>query len=488
MKILIISNLYAPDRVPRAYRWTAVAEHMAALGHDVTVIAAWKWGDARAEIRNGVRIRRVGEFLAQTLRGLLGARPYADNRSGASPDRGKTAIRNLARAIYSATWARIFWPDYAVLWGAAARRAAQQLLRGESFDALITVSHPFTAHMVGLSLKREHPHLPWITDIGDPFSLPIGARLNNAFLYGGLNRRAEAAVLNAADAVSVTFEGARAAYAKAFPRAAVKLSVIPPLLSLPKFSRDDPYFKADGPPALVYVGTFYRTVRSPACMLALFRSLKDSGAPHHLHVFGDTNDTMDMFEPYKDLIGRAIHLHGVVSRAEVTRAMTGAAALVNIGNSTPHQIASKLVEYVAASRPIVNLVSSKEDTSLSFLSSHPSVLTLVNGEGDLESQSAATLRFLSAPPAISPDQMDAILAPHGVEAVTRRYVDLIEQAKTRAPHPRAIPAMAGPGEIVAAGFVVVWAWALFIAYYVHNADYYLEKLALFSRFFRRFPS
>ncbi len=484
MKILVISSLYAPDRAPRAYRWTAIAEHMAASGHDVTVIAAWKWGDAPKENRNGVRVFRVGERLIQTARGLLGARPYAGNPTKSSSAGARGAIRTLVSALYSATWAKIFWPDYAALWGATARCAAQKLLCNESFDALITVSHPFTAHMVGLTLKQDHPRLPWVADIGDPFSLPTSIKLNNTFLYERLNRQAEAAVLNAADAVSVTFDGARKSYTETFPSAAGKVTVIPPLLSLPAPAGGGPYFKPDVLPALVYVGTLYRTVRSPDRMLALFRSLKDSGAPHHLHIFGDLNDTADMFEPYKNMIGQSIHLHGTVPRADISRAMADAAALINIGNSTSHQIASKLVEYAAAGRPVINLVGSANDTSLSFLASHPGALSIINGQASPTIETENVQKFLDSPPPIDRKIIDSLLSGFNLETVSGQYLALAATLPVAAY--KKVPNFAGPARIVMIGIALAWAWAVLLSYLFHNTDYYLEKFGIFGRFMFRF--
>src|SRR5260370_28631962 len=60
MNILIVSYVYAPDRSPRAYRWSALAEYWSRQGHRVDVISGWKQGDERSERRSGVTINRVG--------------------------------------------------------------------------------------------------------------------------------------------------------------------------------------------------------------------------------------------------------------------------------------------------------------------------------------------------------------------------------------------------------------------------------------------
>src|SRR5688572_26130480 len=61
VKILVVTHNYAPDRAPRAFRWTAIAEHWAATGLHVDVVTSGRTGGAAYEVVNGVHVHRVGE-------------------------------------------------------------------------------------------------------------------------------------------------------------------------------------------------------------------------------------------------------------------------------------------------------------------------------------------------------------------------------------------------------------------------------------------
>src|SRR5262249_8444258 len=159
-------------------------EHWAAQGHVVEVVAAWKPGDARDERRAGVQVHRVGGALLERLRRRLGG---ATQRPDAVP--GGRPRQGLARRLYRATLQRILWPAAGLAWIVPALGRARALARAQQYDALFTVSHPFSSHLVGLALKRRSPRLRWVVDVGDPFALLRETPLNNLRLYAGINRR-----------------------------------------------------------------------------------------------------------------------------------------------------------------------------------------------------------------------------------------------------------------------------------------------------------
>jgi hypothetical protein len=385
MRLLIVTYLYAPDRSPRAFRWTALAERWAEAGHEVTVVAA---GPTATERRNGVTVHRVPGWLRRS------AMPGVTDPGGSR--------RPLLKSVYDRTLKRVLWPDYAFDWYLPSLRRARAI----AADRLVTVSHPFTPHLVGLALKRRH----WLADIGDPFSLLDETPLNNGALYARLNRKVERQVLARADAAAVTVETARTAYAAVFPESAGKIAVIPPLLSLPG-PGDNP-LPADGT-HLVFVGTLYRALRSPAPLLRLFQQMSRQRPDLALHFFGDVHDCRSFFEPLPE----SVHLHGPVPRAAAAAAMRHAAALVNIGNATPHQVPSKLVEYVAAARPIINLAATPSDTSATFLAGHPALCAASDPE--------AVLRFLDERRSVPAAWVERFLAPYRLGAVAGAYERLL---------------------------------------------------------------
>lgn len=425
MKLLIISYIYAPDTSPRAFRWSAIAEHLARQGHRIDVVTSWKRGDRHRENRNGVAVYRIGGSVEQ-LRSLFSESSHRGPLMTTENEMPRSIWKRAAKRLYQVTLRQLFWPDYAFHWYGAAARIAKKLGRSAGYDAVISVSHPFTGHLVGLAVKRAAPGLRWVADIGDPFSLLDEIAINNNRLYRNLNRRGEAAILSRCDAVAVTVERCRQDYLDAFSLPPEKISVIPPLLSLPPPAEtEDPIdFGPDGV-HLVFSGTLYHALRNPEALLALFGELRRRRSDLHLHFYGCVNDCAEAFARLGPEAESGIHLHGQVPRSTVMAAMRAADILVNIGNSTAHQLPSKLVEYAAMGRPIFNLAVNPSDSAAAFLAGYPSALTILGaGAARDEALIAQILAFIVAPPAINPHSVAAFLAPYGIGPVADSYLRL----------------------------------------------------------------
>jgi glycosyltransferase involved in cell wall biosynthesis len=435
-RILILTYRYAPALHPRAFRWSAIAEHWAGKGHRVDVVTIRTPGLPREEKRNGVSLHRVGGAVIENLKARV-RRPAGDRaepRGGV--ERGNTwggagsGWSNLAEWASDRVWKRVRWPDYAATWYFPAVKEGRRLLREGGFDGLVTVSDPFTAHLAGLSLKRDFPGVSWAVDIGDPFSFQEVTPVNNPYLYRRLNFRTEGKVFALAEAVAVTNQRMLREYAERFPGCADRIRVIPPLLSLEGTdAAREQAFPGDSRIRLVFVGTLYLAVRSPEFLLGLYERLRRTrlGDRLELHIFGNLNDCEPCFQPFESLRGRAIFLHGIVDRPKVLRAMMDASALVHIGNATTYQLPSKVVEYASTGKPILNLVTTLEDSASSFLGDYPALLEVpASGGFPADSKVEEVVRFLEHPPPVDARFLAEWLAGFRVETLASAYENLLE--------------------------------------------------------------
>lgn len=428
MNVLVVTHNYAPDRAPRAFRWTAIAEHWAARGAHVDIVTTGRGGGPDLELRNGVYVHRVGERMFGRLRGLAGSASPPSGPPAKQPTEGAAPRPGIAKRLYDATWKKLYWPDHAALWYTAAARRARSLCRSRRYDAVITVSHPFTGHLVGLALARAVPAARWIVDVGDPFSLDDTEPFNNPYLYRRLNRRAERRVYRRCNAISVTVEGCRAAVRNVCPEAASKIVVIPPLLSLPVVEKGNPPRPRQHDIIdIAYLGVLYAAIRRPDTLLELFVRMYQQRPSLRLHFYGDIQDCTPAFDRVRPLVGKAIVLHGPVPRKDVHAAMAAADILVNIGNDTSFQLPSKLVEYASAGRPILNVVRKPNDTSVGFLHPCPAAMSLTCPEGVVdETHVKQALAFVTNPPPIRASDLERFLAPFHIGPVAEAYEALLQ--------------------------------------------------------------
>lgn len=419
MKLLIVSYSYTPALTPRAFRWSAVAAQMVCRGHDVHVLCAADGPMGRNA--EGVVVYRVSDWLLDGAARVSAGTPAA----AATPARG--GWRSLLRKGVRALWRALYWPDFACGWVIPATRAARALHAEHRYDWIVSVSHPFTGHLVGL-LARAHAHGGrWFVDIGDPFHLMDEPAPNNCRLYRWLNRAVEARVVAGADALSVTTESTQHLYATHFGLPAAHFVVVPPLLSLPPAPPPTPR-AAEAPLRLVFVGTLYRKLRSPRFLLTCLAALQEAqqGRRLELHFYGALNDCADELAGCLPAVRDVVVMHGMVGRAEVLQAMVDADVLVNIGNDSESQLASKVIEYMAVGKPILNLVSLARDTSVVALADYPAALTLARDEG-LPQATVALLRdFVLAPPAVPPAITAAVRESYSAENIAARYAAILE--------------------------------------------------------------
>ncbi len=376
-RILIVSYNYAPMQSPRAFRWSAIAREWAKQGVEVHVVAAWKTGLGREETIDGVHVHRVGARLFAKFNGAAGS-PSA---TGSNTRNGNgSLLKKVVKHLHDATWKNLYWPDYAYAWYYPALREAERLVVREQYDALISVSHPFTGHLVGLQIKKKHDALPWLVDIGDPFSLLNGIKPNNVSLYKSLNRSVEQKVLRRCDRIAVTTDGARDLYAKQWPFSESKTDIIYPLVDLDAINNSqgvDREFEPDTKDRklhIVYVGNLYTNTRNPRPCVELFGEL----ARRHPEMAKDLSikfyggiDNDSMFDAAKNIPDTMVEWCGPVPREQALKLQAEADILLYIGNNNSYQLPSKIVEYMAFGKPILNFFSVEDDQSLKLLKNYP---------------------------------------------------------------------------------------------------------------------
>ncbi|MBA3657273.1 MAG: glycosyltransferase [Gemmatimonadaceae bacterium] len=397
MRILIVTHAYAPGRNPRAFRWSALAQHWSARGHDVHVLTAPVPGLSAIEQIDGVTVHRTRGHGVETLRARLGSsQSQAAVTSGVGPGKrsARALIRKVLKAAHDLTWKKLYWPDYAALWIVPAIRHGSGLLDGATPTVLISVSIPFSSHVVGFFLRRKPSVSRWVVDIGDPFAFMVEAPTNNHSLYGTLNFAVERRILDSADAISVTTEGTRRRYIATYPGVEEKIREVPPLVNIPA-APHRPSQSSHTPIRLVYTGTLHRTIRGPERLLSLYQKLVEHlGDRIELHLYGNHREVADVFESLPRAVRAGVFLHGEVDREEALGAMRDATVLVNIGNDTTYQLPSKLVEYAAMEKPVLNVVMRPNDSSVAFFKAHRCVFNVIGDADVSDAKAGDAVKFL----------------------------------------------------------------------------------------------
>ena len=399
------------------------------------MVCGWKPEVLHSEILNGVHVYRTGGKITEFVRDKFSIKNTHQKTPGNQEASADISLRHkaghLIKWFYDLTWKKIYWPDYACLWYFSAVKKAGQLLAENRYDSLVTVSIPFTSHLIGFNLKRKYPQIKWLVDIGDPFCFLEETPTNNHKLYKKLNYKYEGGIFNSADVVSVTTYPTLEKYAELFPENASKICVIPPLFSQIDDNKSTfLLFPENQKLRLVFIGTLYKNIRSPDYLLFLFSKLlnTDIGDRLELHFFGSIHDCHDSFDKYQALLGTKIFLHGQVSRKKAVQAMKESDVLINIGNSTSYQLPSKVVEYAATGKPIINLVKTKSDSSISFFDVYPAALCLLEDHRYLFMEHIEkVIKFIKNPPYVGEDFIEKLIMPYTIDTVPNTYLLMLDK-------------------------------------------------------------
>ena len=390
MHVLIILPDYYPKQNPRVYRWQAIAEHWAMFGWEVSVLCGKHAEQPRQQTLNGVEVFRAGHAnMLDWLNDLTRAKSRRREVSGEIIPAQKTAPCLRILDWLHKIWAAIYWPDGSCIWVFPARRKAKVIGISAQPDVIVSVSLPFSSHLVGRYCKKRWPSAKWIIDTGDPFSIPESSQRNNLLLYRRLNKMAERRLFLSADAVCVTVDAAKEAYVKCFPEVKSKIQVIPPLcvagsrnLCLEPLTLDKSKIH------LAYFGSFYTGIRPPIAALELLGNLgpvaPGFGDTIHLHFIGFfETEFHQMFQQHEGY-NHSVFVHGMVPQPAVFSYMQQFDFLLNIGNRTTCQLPSKCMDYLRSGKPIVNICLRQEDTFAAFFKGYPAICNLLYGENGFE--------------------------------------------------------------------------------------------------------
>jgi hypothetical protein len=423
MRVLIISHSYFPANEPRAFRWTEIAEMFVKMGHEVDVLTVSnKRKLACLSRKNGTKIIRVFDPIHSVSHG----KPKSKERPPSS------AARFSITGIISKVLLLIRWPDYAWFWILPAVFVGRKLLRRRKYDAVISVSNPFSSHVVAYMLLRKKSDIVWVCDYGDPFSFESSYPSNNQKLYRNLNFSFEKKVIAISRKISVTNAAVIIKFQECFKLPRILYRVIPPFLNvLPKDFALNNYNENFDREAIniVYSGVLYSKIRNPSFLLELILQLKDRflGKKIKMHFFGAVGDCENIFAQYSSGLDQWLFIHGSIERNLLQSYLANADFLVNIGNKSSFQLPSKIFEYISTNLPILNIVSSDDDLTIPILKEYNSSLTLYSEHTLSKSVVEKTVDFIRSPSPINHSFVNKILHENSSSAISRQYLEFISE-------------------------------------------------------------
>ena len=366
LRILLIAYEFPPSPSPQSLRWAYLSNRLAAMGHEMHVLAPDIGGSMEGlpDPGPGVQIHRtrpgpVRGLLARLARkrsptpasAVVPAKAGTHERSGSTPapsasvelPAAESATLNwrgrlLERVKQVASW--FVFPDLRGEWTRPARRALAELLHRVDPDVVVSSHEPASTLALGLEAKRRG--FRWVADLGDPVLTSYTRRR-----WRGRAHALEKAVMREAYHVVVTAERAHALLRDRHG------GIAPVTVVTQGF---DEHFPTAGPvPSgdgarleLLYTGRFYR-FRNPRTLVDAV--LKVPGVRLNI-ASGDVPDWLvAACRAHPD----KVRLLGRVAHRSLLGAQRHADVLVNLANADPCQVPGKFYEYLGAGRPVLHV-------------------------------------------------------------------------------------------------------------------------------------
>jgi glycosyltransferase involved in cell wall biosynthesis len=263
----------------------------------------------------------------------------------------------LLQQVFKFIRGNLFIPDARVGWNRHVLQACQELLRTETFAAIITTSPPHSTQLIGLKLKKKYG-LPWIADLRDPWTdIHYYDELKHTAPARALDQHYEKAVLEKADAVVVTnAETKRLFSGKPGKIDAEKITVI-------TNGYDESDFQVpSAPPEKEFVITYTGTVSEDNNLEMFLRAFEDNVRSHpeipfKLRFVGKVAaqvhqqlEKMGLL-PLTDIIPFVPHAESIAYLMRSTMLLLGVPYVKHQHSNIP----GKLFEYLAANKPVIGI-------------------------------------------------------------------------------------------------------------------------------------
>ena len=270
------------------------------------------------------------------------------------PHSRKSKIENLKDTIYHL----VYLPDNASPWILPSIICGRRLIKKEGIDVIFATGSPWSCLVSGYFLSK-FTGIPLIADFRDPWrGNPFDK--SRGRIIEGINTALEKAVVNQASAVSLNTPPLMTDFRARYPDAEEKFFVMANGFDPNDFSSVKKHlgFSPDRI-VLCHAGQLYG-LRDPKALLKAIRLTNiyfaSSGKKIIFQQIGNIDLNYDPYVEFKDLIEEQTFIViPPTTYQESISLLNQSDILVNIQPSTKTQIPSKLYDYLALKKPIMNL-------------------------------------------------------------------------------------------------------------------------------------
>jgi len=358
-RVLIITYYFPPRSHIASLRLRGLAKYLAEFGWEPVILTA------SLASTPDPRFRVIQTLYPGDATALLKRKLHLSPNKGFQEQIGiPLAVREGKRSFTSKamTFAKgiIAYPDEQKAWLPFAVKAGNELLSRERFDAVLSSSGPFTAHMIANRLKKEHD-IPWLADLRDPWTQ--GHNYPYCRIRKWFEKRLEVETLALADALTIVSDPAASRLSDLHKGKHV-------FVITNGFDPDEVTERTLTEQfTITYTGQIYRGHQDPALLFEALAELLSEEVIERknlmVRLFGPERYWLEK-EVRRYSLEQEVKQYGVIRREEALERQRESQVLLLLkwGDESEKGVYSgKLFEYLAARRPILALGGSEDVVS-----------------------------------------------------------------------------------------------------------------------------
>lgn len=258
------------------------------------------------------------------------------------------------------------------------RRTLERLCRENCYDWVVAVSLPYCIHKLAAAADLNGAHLALY--YFDPFTF------NATFSEANTNYRLKEELKTCAKAelifASLEHEGDWRGTALSQYVDKVVFLPYPNLVPYDGKLEAAKLHLDSGHVNVLYLGTLYDGVRTPDVMLRLFEKMHEECADVRLYIVGSCGGqcVTRMLDEAQKTLENSLVISPSVPFPQAMDLLRRSDAVINLGNKMKNQMPSKLLDYIAAGKPIINISPNRPCNTHPYIARYPMAVQFYNDE------------------------------------------------------------------------------------------------------------
>lgn len=364
-RILILTSRYLPKPSANGLIVDHIVKEMINRGFNVSCLSVKRSGEIEYEVIDGIKIFRVSPSLYSRIQ-------ESDNTKIFK------LIKKISKVFRNIKLGLLIFkfPDFDYLQNKKVYKTIDKVLKYEEFDCVIGVFKPYSNIVALKNIRKKYPNIK----CGALYLDLINSLKKPSFMadsiYNYLIDKNSRDVLKNSDFLLIPPQGKKLFIKKRFKQFEDKIHNFdfPTLIDTEEITQVNQGILSNNTIKITYAGTLDEKYRNPEKLLYLLDKATDKVGNIELIIFG-FNDCESIFEKYKSK-KLSIKNNGIVPHSEVIKTMLTSNYVVNIGNINMEAVPSKIFELFSTGRPIINLISNKNDVTKIYFDLYPNVFEI----------------------------------------------------------------------------------------------------------------